>query len=111
HYCGQGDPPKRLVRAISYTIRGCRAAYISVNYLQINTGNLVKSAARVLPFCFAKGENHQLMKNLSTKISGAILTLAFIFGISAVFGMTAQAQNRRDRDDQRDDSRRDRDSR
>ncbi|PYS74991.1 MAG: hypothetical protein DMF73_02340, partial [Acidobacteria bacterium] len=47
------------------------------------------------------------MKNLSTKIGGAILTLAFIFGISAVSAMTAQAQyrdrnaQRQDRDDDR----------
>src|SRR5690349_25113502 len=58
------------------------------------------------------------MKNLSTKIGGAILTLAFIFGISAAAGMTAQAQDRRDRDyrqdrdrDYRQDRRRDRDDR
>jgi Ni/Co efflux regulator RcnB len=39
------------------------------------------------------------MKNLNIKIGGAILTLAFIFLISAAAGMTAQAQYRRDRDD------------
>ena len=39
------------------------------------------------------------MKNLNTKIGGAILTLAFILGISAAAGMTAQAQYQRDRDD------------
>src|SRR4030095_6818887 len=38
------------------------------------------------------------MKKLNTKIGGAILTLAFIFGISAAAGMTVQAQYR-DRDD------------
>src|ERR1043165_1974794 len=45
-----------------------------------------------------KGRIHQQMKNFSTKIGSAVLTLAFIFGISAVAGMTAQAQDRRDRD-------------
>ncbi|HEX3142347.1 MAG TPA: hypothetical protein VHQ64_00115 [Pyrinomonadaceae bacterium] len=49
------------------------------------------------------------MKNFNTKIGGAILSLAFIFGISAVAGMTAQAQDRRDRDrDGRQDEWRDR---
>ena len=38
------------------------------------------------------------MKNLTGKIGGAILTLALIFGICAAAGMTAQAQDRRDRD-------------
>jgi len=57
-------------------------------------------------------ENHQQMKNFSTKIGSAVLTLAFIFGISAVTGMTAQAQNRRDRDrDGRQDRWRDRNDR
>ena len=51
------------------------------------------------------------MKNLSTKIGGAILTLAFILGISAAAGTTAQAQYRRDRDDRRSERRRDRDDR
>ena len=56
-----------------------------------------------------KGESINKMKNFSTKIGGAILTLAFIFGISAVAGMTAQAQDRRDRDrDGRQDEWRDR---
>lgn len=50
------------------------------------------------------------MKFLSTKIGGAILTLAFIFSISAAAGMTAQAQGRRDRND-RQERRRDRDDR
>ena len=45
------------------------------------------------------------MKNLSTKIGGAILTFAFIFGISAAAEVTAQAQYR-DRDAQRRDNRR-----
>ena len=49
------------------------------------------------------------MKNLSTKFGGAVLTLAFIFGLSAVAGLTAQAQDR-DRYD-RQDNRRDRDQR
>src|SRR4051795_5162867 len=57
-----------------------------------------------------KGRIHQQMKTFSTKIGGAILTLAFIFSISAVAGMTAQAQDRRGRDrDGREDSWRDRD--
>jgi hypothetical protein len=59
-----------------------------------------------LPFLLSKGE--QQMKNLSKKIGGAFLTLAFIFGISAAAGMTAQAQYR-DRDAQRRDGRRDND--
>ena len=46
------------------------------------------------------------MKNLNTKIGGAILTLAFILGISAAAGMTAQAQDQRDRDYRRSESRR-----
>jgi hypothetical protein len=57
-----------------------------------------------------KGNNSNQMKNLSTKIGGAILTLAFIFGISAAAGMTAQAQDRRDRDYRQERSR-DRDDR
>src|SRR5438128_3404422 len=51
------------------------------------------------------------MKNLRTKIGGAILTLAFIFGISVAAGMTAQAQYPGDRDAQRRDRRRDNDDR
>ena len=51
------------------------------------------------------------MKNLNKKIGGAILTLAFIFSISAVAGMTAQAQGRRDRDNRRSERWRDRDDR
>ena len=51
------------------------------------------------------------MKILSKQIGGAILTLAFIFGISAAAGMTAQAQYRRDGDDRRSERRRDRDDR
>jgi hypothetical protein len=39
------------------------------------------------------------MKNLNKQIGGAILTLAFIFAVTAAAGMTAQAQYRRDRDD------------
>ena len=50
------------------------------------------------------------MKNFSKQIGGAILTVAFIFGISAAAGMTAQAQYR-DRDDRRWERRRDRDDR
>jgi hypothetical protein len=49
-----------------------------------------------------KGRIHQQMKTLSTKIGSAILTLAFIFGISAIAGMTAQAQDRRGRDGRQD---------
>ena len=51
------------------------------------------------------------MKNLRTKIGGAILTLAFIFGISVAAEMTAQAQYRGDRDAQRQDRSRDNDDR
>lgn len=36
------------------------------------------------------------MKNLGRKIGGLILTLAFVFGISAVAGVTTQAQYRND---------------
>src|SRR4029078_867382 len=53
--------------------------------------------------CFGEeGDQLNQMKNLSTKIGGAILTLAFIFGISAAAGTTAQAQDRRDRDYRQD---------
>jgi hypothetical protein len=55
------------------------------------------------------------MKKFGKRIGGAILTLAFVFGISAVTGFTAQAQNRnddgqyqrrhRDGDDKRDKQR------
>src|SRR6266571_3717993 len=41
------------------------------------------------------------MKNLRTRIGGAILTLAFIFGISVAAEMTAQAQYQGDREAQR----------
>ena len=51
------------------------------------------------------------MKNLRTRIGGAILTLAFIFGISVAAQMTAQAQYRGDREAQRQDRRRDNDDR
>src|SRR6266568_9322010 len=51
------------------------------------------------------------MKNLSTKIGGALLTLAFIFSISVASEMTAQAQYRDDRNAQRQDRRRDNDDR
>jgi len=69
-----------------------------------------KLTAHPLPLSLrGKGESINKMKNFSTKIGGAILTLAFIFGISAVAGMTAQAQDRRDRDrDGRQDEWRDR---
>ena len=50
------------------------------------------------------------MKNLTTKIGGAILTLAFIFGISAATGMTVQAQYR-DREAQRQERIRERNDR
>jgi hypothetical protein len=36
------------------------------------------------------------MKNLGKRIGGAILTVAFVFGISAAAGLTAQAQYRND---------------
>lgn len=45
------------------------------------------------------------MKNLRIKIGGAILTFAFVFGISAVAGTTAQAQHRNNRAVQRQDDR------
>src|SRR6185369_7777007 len=67
------------------------------------------SREQPLPFLLSKGEH--LMKNLKTKIGGAILTLAFILGISAAAGMTAQAQNQRDRDYRRAEIQRDRDDR
>jgi hypothetical protein len=52
------------------------------------------------------------MKDLRTKIGGAILTLAFIFGISAAAGMIVQAQDRDRRDrDSRQERRRDNDNR
>ena len=47
------------------------------------------------------------MKNLNTRIGGAILTVAFIFAISAAAGMTVQAQYR-DRDYRRSEAQRDR---
>jgi hypothetical protein len=50
------------------------------------------------------------MKNLRTGIGGAILTLAFIFGISAAAGTTTQAQYRSDRNVQRRDRDRDNDN-
>ncbi len=54
------------------------------------------------------------MRNLRTTIGGAILTLAFIFGISSAAGITAEAQNRNDRSDRDDrnaqNQRRDRDN-
>src|SRR5205823_151241 len=60
--------------------------------------------------CLRERGEHQ-MKNLGTKISSAILTLAFIFGVSVAAEMTAQAQYRGDRDAQRQDRRSDNDDR
>jgi hypothetical protein len=60
---------------------------------------------------FTKGRPNNNMKNFGKVISGALLTLAFVFGISAATSLTAQAQYRnddgqynrqQDRDDDRD---------
>src|SRR5882672_10760560 len=42
------------------------------------------------------GEGRLYMKKLGTRIGGALLTLAFVLGISAATGATAQAQYRND---------------
>jgi len=88
----QEPPSKRLLPRHLHTKRDDAPATSPVT--PSNQHPLLREQA--LPLLLSKGEH--LMKKLNTKIGGAILTLAFIFAISAAAGMTVQAQYR-DRDD------------
>src|SRR5947207_1999029 len=99
-YLPTGTPHPSRLRQSS---RGFRANLLCLNAFQIKVplSGLIDGTTIALVLA-GKGNKLNQMKNLSTRIGGAVLTLAFIFGISAAAGMTAQAQDRRDRDDRQD---------
>jgi hypothetical protein len=106
-------PLNGLLSQISAPYGGRDADYFTITTLNRHLSAWHCDGIRVALRFLGKGRMNT-MRNLRTAVGGAILTFAFIFGISVAAGITAEAQNRNDRRDRDDrnaqNQRRDRDN-